>query len=295
MIAAYSSGVPVRRLLDAILGTSPATWICAKRPSAVKIKMPLGVSPNGNDFLPSGAGTSATTKFQVPTIWSLRLFAGCAAAAPTETASASVAAALVLNLIVSSPVTCGRACYPGTHRCAMTRAGVETPASRRARAPTPLSQHNRRIRDPLALSTLRVPPLNLPAASEHSTLGRTSQTGAGPPRVILRRRTDIFHKETLHHASNFRPLRHGRPWPDRACCDQPRRGRFQPDPLGRHRRLPGLGPDHSHKTVPVELQARQQAGGNLRRRARRQGRHAEEGRLQALRFWSASQHRMPCA
>src|ERR1700737_5642816 len=172
MISAYSSGVPVKRLLDAILGTSLATWICAKRPSAVKIKMPLGVSPNGNDFLPSGAVTSATTKFQVPTIWSLRLFAGCAAAAPTETASASVAAAMVLNLIVSSPVTCWRACYPGTHRCAMTRGGVETPASRRTRAPTPLFQHNRRIRDPLALSTLR-PPLNLPAASEHSTLGRT--------------------------------------------------------------------------------------------------------------------------
>src|SRR6266702_2249383 len=55
MIAAYSSAVPVRRLLDAILGTSPATWIWAKRPSGVKIKMPLGVSPNGNDFLPSGA------------------------------------------------------------------------------------------------------------------------------------------------------------------------------------------------------------------------------------------------
>jgi hypothetical protein len=54
MIAAYSSAVPVRRLLDAIFGTSPATWICAKRPSAVKIRMPLGVSPNGNDFLPSG-------------------------------------------------------------------------------------------------------------------------------------------------------------------------------------------------------------------------------------------------
>src|SRR5216683_1886816 len=71
MIAAYSSGVAVMRLLDAILGTSPATWIWAKRPSGVKIKMPLGVSPNGNDFLPSGAVTSATTKFQVPTIWSL--------------------------------------------------------------------------------------------------------------------------------------------------------------------------------------------------------------------------------
>src|ERR1700694_1097120 len=103
MISAYSSGVPVRRLLDAILGTSPATWICAKRPSAVKIKMPLGVSPNGNDFLPSGAVTSATTKFQLPTIWSLRLFAGCAAAAPADRASASKAAAMVLGFIVASP------------------------------------------------------------------------------------------------------------------------------------------------------------------------------------------------
>src|ERR1700674_2562773 len=55
MIAAYSSGVPVMRLLDAILGTSPATWIWAKRPSAVHIKIPLGVSPDGNGFLTSGA------------------------------------------------------------------------------------------------------------------------------------------------------------------------------------------------------------------------------------------------
>src|ERR1700733_1546122 len=102
MISAYSSGVPVRRLLDAIFGTSPATWICAKWPSAVKIKMPLGVSPNGNDFLPSGAVISATTKFQVPTIWSLRLFAGCAAAAPADTTTASKAA-VVLTFMVSSP------------------------------------------------------------------------------------------------------------------------------------------------------------------------------------------------
>src|SRR5216683_3134633 len=107
MIPAYSSGVPVRRLLDAILGTSPATWIWAKRPSAVKIKMPLGVSPNGNDFLPSGAVTSATTKFQVPTIWSLRLFDGCAAAVPADRAKASKAAAMVLGFIVSSPVSVG--------------------------------------------------------------------------------------------------------------------------------------------------------------------------------------------
>src|ERR1700712_4304848 len=103
MISAYSSGVPVKRLLDAILGTSAATWIWAKRPSAVKIKMPLGASPNGNDFLPSGAVTSATTKFQVPTIWSLRLCAGCAAAAPADKASASKVAATVRNLMVSSP------------------------------------------------------------------------------------------------------------------------------------------------------------------------------------------------
>src|SRR6202171_2085208 len=98
MISAYSSGVPVKRLLDAILGTSPATWIWAKRPSAVKIKMPLGVSPNGNDFLPSGAVTSATTKFQLPTIWSLRLVPDCAAAAPADRASASMGAGVVLHL-----------------------------------------------------------------------------------------------------------------------------------------------------------------------------------------------------
>ena len=73
MIAAYSSGVPVRRLLEAIFGTSLATWICAKWPSGVKTRMPFGVSPNGNDFLPSGAVTSATTKSQVPTSWSRRL------------------------------------------------------------------------------------------------------------------------------------------------------------------------------------------------------------------------------
>src|SRR5450432_821220 len=106
MIAAYSSGVAVRRLLDAILGTSPATWIWAKRPSAVRIRMPLGVSPNGNDFLPSGDVTSAITKFQLPTIRSLRLLAGCAAAAPADRASASMAAATVLGFIVSSPGKC---------------------------------------------------------------------------------------------------------------------------------------------------------------------------------------------
>src|SRR5438128_12417372 len=98
MISAYSSGVPVKRLLDAILDTSPATWICAKWPSAVKIRMPLGVSPNGNDFLPSGAVTSATTKFQVPTIASVKLAEDCAAVAPADSASASIAA-MVLNIM----------------------------------------------------------------------------------------------------------------------------------------------------------------------------------------------------
>src|SRR5260370_30419415 len=116
MISAYSSGVPVKRLLDAILGTSLATWICAKRPSAVKIKMPLGVSPNGNDFLPSGAVTSATTKFQVPTIRSLRLVAGCAAAAPIEAASASKAAAVVLGFMGSSPGYVFARLRPRIHR-----------------------------------------------------------------------------------------------------------------------------------------------------------------------------------
>src|ERR1700732_1928657 len=100
MIPADSSGGPGRRLLDAILGTSPATWICAKWPSAVKIRMPLGVSPNGNDFLPSGAVTSATTKFQVPTIWSPNLFAGCAAATPGDKASARRAAVIVLGFMI---------------------------------------------------------------------------------------------------------------------------------------------------------------------------------------------------
>src|SRR6202047_5285609 len=103
MIPADSSGGPGRRLLDAILVASPATWICAKWPSAVKIRMPLGVSPNGNDFLPSGAVTSATTKFQVPTIWSFKLFAGCAAAAPAHRARGSKPAATVLNFMAFSP------------------------------------------------------------------------------------------------------------------------------------------------------------------------------------------------
>src|SRR5437868_10995019 len=59
--------------------------------------MPLGVSPNGNDFLPSGAVTSAITKFQLPTIPSFKL-AGCAAAAPPDSASASKAV-MVLNIM----------------------------------------------------------------------------------------------------------------------------------------------------------------------------------------------------
>src|SRR5450755_2318503 len=112
MIAAYSSGVAVRRLLDAILGTSPATWIWAKRPSAVKIKMPLGVSPNGNDFLPSGDVTSATTKFQLPTIWSFRLVAGCAAAVPVDSASVSMAA-MVRNFMVSPEGVLAEFVMPG--------------------------------------------------------------------------------------------------------------------------------------------------------------------------------------
>src|SRR5438552_14110886 len=117
MISPYSSGVPVRRLLEAILGTSPATWIWAKRLSAVKIKMLLGVSPNGNDFLPSDTVTSATTKSQVPTIRSLKLLAGCAAAATADRASASKAAATVLDFMVSPQVhVLARTCYPGTHR-----------------------------------------------------------------------------------------------------------------------------------------------------------------------------------
>jgi hypothetical protein len=67
IVAAYSSGVSVKRLLLAIFGTSLATLICVNCSSAVKIEMPFGLSPNGNDFLPSGATISATTKFQLPT------------------------------------------------------------------------------------------------------------------------------------------------------------------------------------------------------------------------------------
>src|ERR1043166_6727096 len=98
MIAAFSSAVPVSRLPEAIFGTSLATWICAKRPSPVKIRMPFGVSPNGYDFLPSAAVISATTKSQVPTICSFRLF--CAAASPPNSPSASATTAT--NLMRSS-------------------------------------------------------------------------------------------------------------------------------------------------------------------------------------------------
>src|ERR1041385_5883947 len=75
--------------------------------------MPFGVSPNGNDFLPSGAVTSATTKFHVPTIPSFKL-AGCAAVAPADSASASKAA-MVLNIMVPPGEMCRRLSYPGSH------------------------------------------------------------------------------------------------------------------------------------------------------------------------------------
>jgi hypothetical protein len=68
-------------------------------------------------FLAVGAVTSATTKFQVPTIWSFRLCAGCAAAVPADKASVSKAVA-VRSVMVSFPV-CWRASYSGTHRCTM--------------------------------------------------------------------------------------------------------------------------------------------------------------------------------
>src|SRR5262245_56662592 len=100
MIAAYSSAVPLRRLLEAIRGTSLAMWICAKWPSGVKTRMPFGVSPNGNDFAPSGAVISATTKVQVPTSWSRRLC--CATVLPGESASTSAAAAVCKSFMMSS-------------------------------------------------------------------------------------------------------------------------------------------------------------------------------------------------
>ena len=76
-------------------------------------RMPLGVSPNGNDFLPSGAVTSENTISQVPTIWSFRLCAVCAAAAPADKANASQAAAMVRELMVSDPRICWRGAYHG--------------------------------------------------------------------------------------------------------------------------------------------------------------------------------------
>ena len=53
-------------------------------------------------------------------------------------------------------------------------------------------------------------------------------------------------------------------------------------PLGRHRRLPGLGPEHSDQAGPLELQDHQQAGPDTCRRAGGEGRHAQEGCLQAV-------------
>src|SRR5262245_48151544 len=106
MIAAYSSAVPLRRLLEAIRGTSLAMWICEKWPSGVKTRSPFGVSPNGNDFLPSGAVISATTKVQVPTSWSRRLLLCCAVALPKVSASVNAAAAICMSLMMSSEVAC---------------------------------------------------------------------------------------------------------------------------------------------------------------------------------------------
>src|SRR5262249_35170264 len=105
-MAEFSSGVPVRRLFEAIFGRSLATWICEKRPSAVKIKRPLGVSPNGNVFLPSGAVASATTKSQAPAVASRRLFPCCAIAVPPVAASASMARMIRANRMAFLPVVC---------------------------------------------------------------------------------------------------------------------------------------------------------------------------------------------
>src|SRR5690349_13925403 len=103
MMAAYSSAVPLRRLLDAIFGTSLAIWICEKWPSVVKTRRPFGVSPNGNDFLPSGPVISATTKLQVPMSWSRRLFPCCAVALPKVSASVNAAAAICMMLMMFLP------------------------------------------------------------------------------------------------------------------------------------------------------------------------------------------------
>src|SRR5882757_2368721 len=108
MIAAYSSAVPLRRLLEAIFGTSLAIWICEKWPSGVKTRRPFGVSPNGNDFLPSAAMISATTKVQVPMSWSRRLLLCCAEALPTDRARASAPAAICKSLLASFIVSSRR-------------------------------------------------------------------------------------------------------------------------------------------------------------------------------------------
>ena len=69
--------------------------------------MPRGFGPNGYDFLPSGAVTSATTKCQVPVRRSLRLLP-CAFAAPPPMAASMPAAAMMLrtrdiDVIAASP------------------------------------------------------------------------------------------------------------------------------------------------------------------------------------------------
>ena len=76
-------------------------WICAKSPSGVNIKIPRGFGPNGKDFCPSGAVTSATTKCQVPSSRSLVLF-DCAAVSPQNVTSASADAAMVMSFMGSS-------------------------------------------------------------------------------------------------------------------------------------------------------------------------------------------------
>jgi len=55
-MAAYSSAVPVRRLLKAIFGTSLAMRICAKWPSGVKIRNTLWRLPEGQRLATVGRG-----------------------------------------------------------------------------------------------------------------------------------------------------------------------------------------------------------------------------------------------
>src|SRR5258706_9318143 len=129
MIAAYSSGVPVRRLFEAIFGRSLATWICEKRPLGVKISRPLGVSPNGNDFLPSGALTSATTKSQVPTIWVFRLCAGALFASASERAASAIGSVFMMFLLCQGKFRSVRAGMQEGKSCAPVggaRGGHET-------------------------------------------------------------------------------------------------------------------------------------------------------------------------